>query len=166
MPWKKRIFTLVVGSFATVIVLLNMPQRGDGSLWPECEQVLDELAAWMPINGEAIFDTRPWTTFGEGPTTLPKSGMNELHHPMTPKDIRFTQSKDGKTVYAIVCGIPTRPVVIASLTPVADRIGRVQLLGSGEAIHWKAARSGVEIQPVAHWPCRHAVTFKISIKEP
>lgn len=146
--------------------LINMPQRGDGSLFPECEQVLDELAKWMPINGEAIFATRPWTTFGEGPTVLKTKGMNELQQPLTVNDIRFTQTKDRKTVYAIVCGVPTKPVVIASLASVANRISEIKLLGSNEAIHWKATPGGVEIQPVSHWPCQYAVVFKIAMKEP
>ena len=106
-------------------LLMNFPQRGDGSLYPECEQVLEELARWMPVNGEAIFGTRPWTTFGEGPTTFAPKGMNELRHPMTAKDIRFTQTKDGKIIYAIVCGVPSEAVVIASLAPVAAAIDSI-----------------------------------------
>lgn len=144
--------------------LLNMPQRGDGSLYPECEQVLDELAKWMPINGEAIFNTRPWTTFGEGPTTLKTKGMNELQHPLTERDIRFTRSRDGKTVYAIVCGVPSAPIMITSLASVADKIGGIRLLGSDESIRWKATPGGVEIQPVTHWPCPYAVVLKITMK--
>jgi alpha-L-fucosidase len=160
----------VIHSLADVVskngcYLINMPQRGDGSLYPECEQVLDELSQWMPINGEAIFNTRPWTTFGEGPTTLAKGGMNELHQPMTVKDIRFTQSKDGHWLYAIVCGVPVEPVTIASLAPIANRISSIQLLGSDEKLKWDAGPAGVVIQPVAKWPCRHAVTFKLEMKD-
>ena len=47
-------------------LLLNVVQRPDGSLDPEVEQMLKEMAAWNAINGEAIFGTRPWRIYGEG----------------------------------------------------------------------------------------------------
>lgn len=145
-------------------LLMNFPQRGDGSLYPECEQVLDELTKWMPINGEAIFNTRPWTTFGEGPNIIPAKYMNELHAPLTWKDVRFTQSKDGKKVYAIVCGIPQGELTITSLAPIADKIDFIELLGSQEKVSWKGTPSGLVIQSSAKWPCDHAVVYKLTMK--
>ena len=145
-------------------LLMNFPQRGDGSLYPECEQVLEELTKWMPINGEAIFNTRPWTTYGEGPTQLDPKGMNELMRPMTWQDIRFTQSKDGMTLYAIVCGIPEGPITISSLGSITDKISSVTLLGSPDKIAWKTSPTGMVIQPSSQWPCTHAVVYKISLK--
>jgi len=143
-------------------LLLNFPQRGDGSLYPECQQVLDELALWMPINGEAIFNTRPWTTFGEGPTTFErKSWLNELKHPMTVQDIRFTRSKDGRTLYAIVCGIPRGPVRIKSLA--TTKIATITLLGSAAQIDWKQEADALVIAPGAQWPCQHAVAYRVTL---
>ena len=118
----------------------------------------------MPINGEAIFKTRPWTTFGEGPNIIPAKYMNEIHAPLTWKDVRFTQSKDGKYLYAIVCGIPQGEISIAALAPVADKIASVELLGSMEKISWKATPEGLVIQPLSKWPCAHAVSYRISLK--
>ena len=48
-------------------LLLNVVLKADGTLPPESKQLLDDLAAWMPVNGEAIFDTRPWLVYGEDP---------------------------------------------------------------------------------------------------
>jgi alpha-L-fucosidase len=142
--------------------LLNLPQRGDGTLYPECEQVLDELTKWMPINGEAIFATRPWTTYGEGPTTLAPKGMNEYMHPLTWQDIRFT-TKPG-VLYAFCLGIPQGPVKITSLAGQGDKIADISLLGSTEKIAWQAAADGVTIQPSKAWPCAHAICYKITWK--
>ncbi len=142
-------------------LLMNFPQRGDGSLYPECEKVLEELAKWTPINGEAIFDTRPWTTFGEGPTAIAPKGMNEPMDPLTWKDVRFTTKKN--TLYAICLGIPQGEIRITSLAGHADKIKAVQLLGSSEKISWQATPDALVIQPVAQWPCQHAVTYKISL---
>jgi alpha-L-fucosidase len=90
--------------------------------------------------------------------------MNELMHPMTWQDIRFTQSKDGKTLYAIVCGIPQGPLTIASLGSISDKIMAVTLLGSPDKVSWKASPTGIVIQPSSQWPCAHAVVYKISLK--
>jgi len=50
-------------------LLLNVPVRGDGSIDEKEEKVLEGIAAWMDVNQEAIFNTRPWKTFGEGPAS-------------------------------------------------------------------------------------------------
>ena len=49
-------------------LLLNVVQRPDGSLDAEVEQMLAQLAAWTAVNGEAIYGTRPWLVYGEGPS--------------------------------------------------------------------------------------------------
>jgi alpha-L-fucosidase len=124
--------------------------------------VLDELAKWMPINGEAIFGTRPWTVFGEGPSEIAPKGMNELMQPLAWHDIRFTTK--GTLLYAFCLGVPTAEIKIMSLAAKADQIKSIELLGSTEKIHWKATPEAVVIQPVAQWPCQHAVAFKIHLK--
>lgn len=145
--------TTVIHTLADVVskngnLLINMPQRGDGTLYPECEAVLAELAEWMPINGEAIFGTRPWVTFGEGPTPLPTAKyMNELKAPLTWRDVRFTTR--GKTLYAICLGIPEQEVRIASLGRLGNKVATVKLLGSAEKLKWQQAWEGLIIQPVA-----------------
>lgn len=142
--------------------LLNFPQRGDGSLYPECETVLDELAKWMPINGEAIFGTRPWLLFGEGPTPQPEAKyMNELKQPLTWQDVRFTTK--GAYLYAIACGVPQGPLTIKALGQLGPGFSSIELLGSREKVQYKVEWEGLTIQPVKEWPCQHAVVFKIKL---
>ena len=141
-------------------LLMNFPQRGDGSLYPECEEVLDELAKWMPVNGEAIFGTRPWTTFGEGPTVIEKKVMNEPMQPMTWQDIRYTTK--GNVIYAICLGIPQAEIKMTAMAGMGDKIKNVELLGSSEKVNWKVSADGLVIQPSEHWPCDDAVTYKIT----
>jgi alpha-L-fucosidase len=143
-------------------LLLNVPQRGDGTLYPECETVLDELAKWMPINGEAIFGTQPWLRSGEGPSTLPAAKyMNELKQPLTWQDLRFTRR--GNVVYAICLGVPQSPVCISSLGRLGPAVQLVQLLGSQEKLKWASTWEGLVIQPPTQWPCDKAVTFKVTL---
>jgi len=60
---------------------------------------------WLKVNGEAIYGTRPWVVFGEGPT---KAGNNstQMHSDIqtfTPEDIRFT-TRNGN-LYATALGL-------------------------------------------------------------
>lgn len=165
---KSKDAATVIHTLADVVskngnLLLNLPQRGDGSLYPECVTVLEELAAWMPVNGEAIFGTRPWSTFGEGPTPLPEAKcMNELKHPLSWNDVRFTRK--GDFLYVISCGVPDGPLKIRALGRLGVGFDSIELLGSSEKIRYKREWEGLTIQPVKEWPCRHAVVFKVRLK--
>ena len=85
-------------------------------------------------NGEAIFGTRPWRRFGEGPTRPPTGHMAEDEaKPFTAEDVRFTQK--GGALYAILLDWPERETAIASLGMRAlpdAAIERVDLLGGPE----------------------------------
>ncbi len=112
-------------------LLLNVVQRPDGTLDPEVETMLHQLAAWTEVNGEAIYGTRPWTLYGEGPVH-PKGGSFAEKFNYTAKDIRFTTK--GKTLYAIALGWPENArIVIKSLAqsgdPAQNKIKRISLLG-------------------------------------
>jgi alpha-L-fucosidase len=112
-------------------LLLNVVLRPDGSLDPEVETMLHQLADWTAINGEAIYGTRPWLVYGEGEVKA-KGGMFKENFQYSAKDIRFTTK--GKTLYAIALGWPADgKFVIQSLAKTddasANQIKRVELLG-------------------------------------
>src|SRR4030095_3363661 len=69
----------------------------------QVQQDLNTLAAWNAINGEAIFDTRPWLVYGEGAVKT-KGGHFKEDFNYTAGDIRFTTK--GKILYAIALGWP------------------------------------------------------------
>ena len=112
-------------------LLLNIPVRGDGTIDEKEVAVLDAITEWTQRNGEAIFGTRPWRKFGEGPTRPPSGMLNEDQaKPFIPEDIRFTRK--GGTLYAILLDWPKGESAIASLGRSAMRdavVERVQLLG-------------------------------------
>lgn len=156
-------------------LLLNFTQRADGTLDPESEKILDELAAWMPVNGEAIFSTRPWRVFGEGPNAFEGGHKREDGVKFTAEDIRFTFRKGAgaasadDTLYAFVLGWPADGrVLIKSLAAGAaqnpEDVVSVRLLGAGEDPKWEREPEGLVIRVPAEPPCRHASAFKITLR--
>ena len=121
-------------------LMLNIPLKGDGTPDTDELKVLDALASWIAPNGEAIYATRPWTTYGEGPsttTTQPKGqfgGARDVRT-YTPEDLRFTQK--GDTVYAFLMAWPdSGKATIKSLASNSDKypkqIAKIELLGAGD----------------------------------
>lgn len=147
-------------------LLLNIPLPGHGE--PDSDEMafLHELIDWQQVNNEAIRGTRPWTVYGEGPSTHAKKlgayQFSKLKFDHT--DIRFTTK--GDVLYAIALGWPPNGVLrIASLAEnSADypgRIGKIELLGSRVDLRWKRDAEGLKIQVPKAPPCRYAYSFKI-----
>jgi alpha-L-fucosidase len=150
-------------------LLLNIPVRGDGTIDSDEEKVLDDLAAWMPANSEAIFGTRPFSVFGEGPPDVKGSGnFNERSsRPYTSADIRFTTK--GDTLYAIALGWPEdgKLVVKTLATGSVDypkEIGSVELLGSNQAVAFTRGEQGLVVTMPGDKPNEHAYALKIMPK--
>jgi alpha-L-fucosidase len=79
-------------------LLLDIPQRPDGTLDDECNYLLQSIGGWMRVNGEGIYGTRPWTVYAEGPSQVVIQHYKEDNVPWTIEDFRFTQK--GGNVYA------------------------------------------------------------------
>jgi alpha-L-fucosidase len=112
-------------------LLLNIPVRGDGTIDDKEEAIVDAITAWTRRNGEAIFGTRPWRRFGEGPTRPPEGMLNEDQaKPFTSADVRFATRAGA--LYAIFMEWPERESAIASLGTRARPdavVEKVELLG-------------------------------------
>jgi alpha-L-fucosidase len=150
-------------------LLLNIPVRGDGSIDDKEQAVLEGIGAWMGVNKECIFDTRPWKIFGEGPASegapLSAQGFNEGEgKPFTAADVRFTIRS--KTLYAIVLGTPQQDLQIKSLGTAAkllDKpIGKITLLGSDEKVIWSQTADRLSLKKPAKMPNDIALVFKMS----
>jgi alpha-L-fucosidase len=124
-------------------LMLSVPLQRDGQPDADEIKIVSEIGAWLNVNGEAIYATRPWKIYGEGPATQSAEkgqfdGQRDVSDkPFTAEDIRFTQSKDGKTLYAIVLEIPKDgQVTIKSLAADSKywpgNIGSVRPVGGGK----------------------------------
>lgn len=128
-------------------LMLSIPQRGDGSIDDKEAKVLADMAGWIAVNGEAIYSTRPWKIYGEGPTRLVEGMQNEGDaKPFEARDIRFT-TKAG-ALYALPLVEPGREMVIESLATGAPHAGgevrKVSLLG-GDPLPFTRDGKGLKI---------------------
>ena len=134
-------------------LLLSVPLRADGTFDEKEEKILTEFGKWMDINKEAIYNTRPWTVFGEGPIAesnirINAQGFNEgAYSQATAREIRFTQTE--KNLYATLLAWPEDGrIVIKSLASGSklfpQRIRRIELLGYG-VVKFNRTEEGLSI---------------------
>jgi len=153
-------------------LLLSVPVRGDGTIDADEVAVVEGIAAWMAVNKEAIFATRPWKIFGEGPASdnvapLTAQGFNEgKGKPFTADDVRFSQK--GDILYAISLGRPLQPLHIKSLGTarglLSQRIVKISLLGSDETVIWSQTAEALTIEPLLGPTSDVATVFVITSK--
>jgi alpha-L-fucosidase len=150
-------------------LLLNFPLPNSGELDYEERVVLDGITAWMAVNSEGIYSTRPWKIYGEGPSTKTKietGNFNEdKQKDLTAEDIRFTTK--GSTLYAFVMGWPEKAAVIYALGFASPqnpgKIQRVELLGGKGDLKWKQDEAGLRVEMPAEKISDVAITLKVEL---
>jgi alpha-L-fucosidase len=136
------------------VLLLNISPKADGTIPEEQQQVLLRMGEWLSKYGEAIYGTRPWITFGEGPTKEPeghfRNAQQFLKVKYSAEDVRFTQK--GEVLYATLLGWPGGGAQVVLDTFAPDNIGgdfdinAVGILGYNEAIQWEHKEDGLHIR--------------------
>ncbi len=148
-------------------LLLNFPLPSSGMLDPREMNILQEITKWMAINSEAIYDSRPWKTFGGGPGTQAASTNEQFNEKarkeLTAEDVRFTSK--GQTLYAFVMGWPEQQATISDLAANGKydvgKIANVELLGFPGRLKWSQDAAGLKVQLPQERPCDYAIAFKI-----
>lgn len=158
------------GSYAVCV-----SQQPDGSLDEGSRKMLEEIGDWLRVNGEAIYGSKAWVTFGEGSDdtgnikTLPegKLGSKQADFQFTPNDFRFTVGKDG-SLYAFCLTVPDAgsQLKIKSLgthsTSTHKPIQSVSMLGGSEKVAWKQTPDGLKIDLPEKLSAKYVLGFKIN----
>ncbi len=131
--------------------ILNIPGKPDGTIDSKERLILERIGTWLAVNGEAIYATRPWKVYGEGPSVIRAGSLQgKSVGKLSAQDIRFTRNKAGTVLYAIALGWPSEVMLIRSLgtaaSTVPGRVRRVELLGSEARPHWRQRPEGLRIE--------------------
>jgi alpha-L-fucosidase len=188
-PADQFVWKLVENVSKNGNLLLNISPRADGTIPQEQQDVLLAIGRWLGVNGEAIYGSRPWSKYGEGPAAdaaaaamaaarakgfagrtngqnqgnQSVSGGGLPRHGYTPRDIRFTTH--GDTLYATVMSWPADEAVVASLATgqaPAGRIEAVELLGHAGPLAFTQDAAGLHVKFPAEPPCDYAYVLKIT----
>jgi alpha-L-fucosidase len=120
----------------------------NGTWTPEAVERLEYVGAWLRVNGEAIYNTRPRTPFKEG------------------THIWFTATKDGRYVYAITDEWPGRQFKLQSVQGMSG--SQIFMLGVRRPLQWQRQGQAlvVDIPPevAEHRPCKQAFAFRIQVR--
>lgn len=141
-------------------LLLNVGPKSDGTIPEQAQSILHEIGAWLKMNGDAIYATKPWRIYGEGPTKPAAGSFHEGDVPYTSQDFRFTTK--GGVLYAIEMAPPTGEVVIHALSASIagqQQVESVSLLGSS-SVSFEQKADGLHLK-VAAREGKFPVVYKI-----
>ena len=147
-------------------LLLNIGPKSDGTIPDEVQKVLLDVGAWLKVNGEAIYGTRPWRVYGEGPTKVAAGSFHDTdtaHY--KPEDFRFTTK--GEALYVIGLGWPANEqAVIHALAQAtgSEHVQSVALLGSDAKVQFEQSRDGLHVRLPAQAPTKYAYALRVTFE--
>ncbi len=146
------------------VMLLNVGPKPDGTITDEERAVLLDIGSWLEINGEGIYDTTFWKTFGEGTVNAAEGFfMDGEEKQFTHEDFRFTYK--GGSVYAFQMRPKGKTVRIRTLRKKLRNdfpVSEVTLLG-GEIARWERSFDEMVIELAREPESDFPICFKISL---
>lgn len=110
-------------------MLLNITQRGRGDLDPEVIRICKDIGAWLKINGEAVYGSRPFEFFGDNAVLYTRNQGN---------------------VYATLLDWDGNPITLSALRTggaTLGKVSKVELLGSDRPLKFIQDDKGLTIKP-------------------
>ena len=144
-------------------LLLNIGPRPDGTITEEQQAVLREIGAWLKINGEGVYGTRPWIIAAEGEEKGTSGAFTDNEETeYSAQDVRFTTKED--ILYAISLAWTDSDIIIRSVSNELD-VEQVTMLGSDEELSWQQNPEGLKVTFPDNQPSDYAHILKITFNE-
>jgi alpha-L-fucosidase len=141
-------------------LLINIGPKADGTIPEVMQDRLKGIGSWLSVNGEAIYDTKPWLVFGEGPSLTEGSPKGRPGYRFKTGDVRFTTKKN--IVYVIMPEWPGDDLILESLDSL--NIKKMSILGSDENISWSQINGGIKVSLPSKHTLMHAYTLKLEVE--
>jgi len=143
-------------------LMLNVGPRADGTIPEGAQDTLRSMGRWLKANGEAIYGSRPWRIFGEGPTeTAAGTFQDTKTKPYTADDFRFTTG-NGK-LYAIELGWPAHAKAVIHAIRPDDKVTRVEAVADNRVIPFVQDADGLHLDlpsaPIGSDAYAYRITF-------
>lgn len=140
-------------------LLLNISPKADGTIPEQQQEILHAIGKWLRANGEAIYGSKPWNIYGEGPS-IPvdpppgwAGGSSARPRPELPpkpagaptaEEFRFTTNNG--TLYAFGLVWPICQAVLRSLAKRRGTVHRVTLLATGDVLPFTQLDDALQVQ--------------------
>jgi hypothetical protein len=128
-------------------LLLNVSPKPDGTIPEDQEKILLQIGDWLKVNGDAIYRTRPWVFFGEGPTREKGGSFQESSVTYQDGDVRYTVK--GDVLYVISMVTPRKPLVLKLLGERKSPslvVKSVEAVDSGAKVKWNRNAASLVIR--------------------
>lgn len=154
------------------VLLLNISPKANGIIPDDQRKTLLDMGAWLEKCGEAIYGTRPWYTYGEGPTIEPNDSSLENHRRFvnlkyTSEDFRFTTKDNHVYILTLDKSVSNRVITLksfaASAMPHIKKVKKVSMLNNNKTVKWKMDKTGL-ILDVPASPDEISVVYKVELE--
>lgn len=170
-PASNLIYELIDIVSKNGVMLLNISPKANGEIPENQRQVLLQIGKWLDQNGEAIYGTRPWYTFGEGPTIQPEGTFS--NHKLFDKiqysseDFRYTTKGNSIYIFSLSKLEPGKTIKLksfsSSMLPEKINIKNISMLGTRKHVDWKIDESGLSLSVPAA-PNEISTVYKVELK--
>ena len=139
-------FADIVANGGNLLLIVNLDEQG---ALPKIQETrLKDIGKWLKVNGEGIYNTRPYS--------VPTDGT-----------VAFTISKDGQFLYAILKEWPGNMISLKGINGKPE--SKVEMLGYEKSLEWSNTDENMKIkfddnlQNENNRPCKHAWVIKIAV---
>jgi alpha-L-fucosidase len=149
------------------IVLLNISPMANGIINTEQRNILAAIGKWIDKHKDAVYETRAYSTYGYGEAAFEQGhfGGQSATIDYNKNDIRFTVSKDNKSLFVYSLGLPTPNAPLEIRTDIKQKVKRVSVVGSNAELKWSMAGNKLTLQtPAATEMDELATVFRIEFE--